>query len=119
MPHRPFSTDRLPEVLRHTIVDLVRGDGPDLSARQFAVFLVCYLEKGPHTVRGLAADLNVSRPVITRALDRLGTLGLAKRAQDPRDHRSVVVGRTRIGLGLHADLPRILTAAAAPMVVAD
>ena len=58
-------------VLRDTVVALVRRDGPDLSARQLGVFLTCYLQEGAHTVRGLAAELNVSKPAITRALDRL------------------------------------------------
>ncbi len=112
MPTPAVPVERLPEVLRHTIVGLVRRDGPDLSARQLAVFLICYLEEGPHTVRGLAVRLNVSKPAITRSLDRLGALGLARRAQDPRDRRSVVVQRTRTGLELLADLRGLLTAAA-------
>jgi DNA-binding MarR family transcriptional regulator len=103
-------SDHLPQVLRHAIVGLVRRDGPDLSARQLAVFLVCYLEEGPHTVRGLAAKLDVSKPAITRSLDRLGVLGLARRAEDPRDRRSVVVQRTRSGFDLLADLRALLAA---------
>jgi len=112
MPNPPVPAERLPEALRHTIVGLVRRDGPDLSARQLAVFLTCYLEEGPHTVRGLAAQLRVTKPAITRSLDRLGALGLARRAPDPRDRRSVVVQRTRIGLELLADLRGLLDAAA-------
>jgi DNA-binding MarR family transcriptional regulator len=113
MPNLSVPAERLPETLRDTIVGLVRRDGPDLSARQLAVFLICHLEEGPHTVRGFAARLHVSKPAITRSLDRLGALGLARRAQDPRDRRSVVVQRTRIGLELLADLHGLLAAAAA------
>lgn len=112
MPNPAVPPERLPEALRHTIVGLVRRDGPDLSARQLAVFLICYLDEGPHTVRGLAGQLHVSKPAITRSLDRLGALGLARRAQDPRDRRSVVVQRTRTGLELLADLRVLLVAAA-------
>ena len=83
MPVSAVPADHLPQVLRHAIVGMVRRDGPDLSARQLAVFLICYLEEGPHTVRGLAAQLAVSKPAITRSLDRLGALGLARRAEDP------------------------------------
>ena len=101
MPNPLVPAEHLPEALRDTIVGLVRRDGPDLSARQLAVFLICYLEEGPHTVRGLAAQFG-----------RLGALGLARRAQDPRDRRSVVVQRTRIGLELLADLRGLLDAAA-------
>lgn len=59
--------DVLVGILRDTVVALVRRDGPDLSARQLGVFLTVYLNDGPHTVRGLAAELNVSKPAITRA----------------------------------------------------
>jgi DNA-binding MarR family transcriptional regulator len=53
----------------------------------------------------------VSKPAITRSLDRLAELGLAKRAPDPRDRRSVLVTRTRRGNDLLADLKTYLTAA--------
>lgn len=48
----------------------------------------------PHTVRGLAADLNVAKPVITRALDTLSKKGLVKRSKDDSDGRSILVTRT-------------------------
>lgn len=83
--------------LRLFITAGVRRDSPDLSARQTAVFLQVYLTDGPHTVRGLAALLNVSKPAITRALDRLGELDLARRKVDPMDRRSVLVQRTARG----------------------
>ncbi|MBV8913412.1 MAG: MarR family transcriptional regulator, partial [Acetobacteraceae bacterium] len=62
------SADQLVGILRETVAALVRRDGPDLSARQLGVLLTCYLHDGGHTVRGLAAELNVSKPAITRAL---------------------------------------------------
>jgi len=105
------STDQLVAILRETIVALVRRDGPDLSARQLGVFLICYLQDGPHTVRGLAAALNVSKPAITRALDRLGELDLARRKVDPMDRRSVLVQRTLKGAALLRDMRAILTVA--------
>jgi len=100
-------------ILRDTIVALVRRDGPDLSARQLGVFLTCYLQEGAHTVRGLAADLNVSKPAITRALDRLGELDLARRKVDPMDRRSVLVQRTVKGAAFLRDLRSIMAEAAA------
>ena len=105
------STDQLVGILRDTIVALVRRVGPDLSARQLGVFLTCYLHEGPHTVRGLAADLNVSKPAITRALDRLGELDLARRKVDPLDRRSVLVQRTMKGSAFLRDLRSILSEA--------
>ncbi len=76
------------------MVDNVRRDAPDLSARQMAVLLTVYMTDPPHTVRGLAADLGVSKPAITRAVDRLSEFGLARRKTDPRDGRSVILQRT-------------------------
>ena len=98
-------------ILRETIVALVRSDGPDLSARQLAVLLTVYLGEGPHTVRGLAADLNVSKPAITRALDRLGELDLARRKVDPADRRSVLVQRTPKGTTFLSDLRGVMAEA--------
>jgi DNA-binding MarR family transcriptional regulator len=105
------SADQLVGILRDTIVALVRRDGPDLSARQLGVFLTCYLQEGAHTVRGLAADLNVSKPAITRALDRLGELDLARRKVDPMDRRSVLVQRTLKGAAFLRDLRGIMSEA--------
>lgn len=114
-----MTPERLLGILRDTIVGTVRRDGPDLSARQFGVFLITYLEDGPHTVRGLAARLEVSKPAITRSLDRLAELGLAKRAPDLRDRRSVLVIRTRRGNDFLADLRGYLAAAVKPKAARD
>ena len=105
------NADQQVGILRDTIVALVRRDGPDLSARQLGVFLTCYLQEGAHTVRGLAADLNVSKPAITRALDRLGELDLARRKVDPMDRRSVLVQRTLKGAAFLRDLRSIMNEA--------
>lgn len=106
------SPDSMLNILRDTVVALVRRDGPDLSARQLGVFLTCYLQEGGHTVRGLSADLHVSKPAITRALDRLGELDLARRKVDPADRRSVLVQRTVKGGALLRDLRHIMGDAA-------
>jgi DNA-binding MarR family transcriptional regulator len=117
--------DMLVGILRDTVVALVRRDGPDLSARQLGVFLTVYLTDGPHTVRGLAAELNVSKPAITRALDRLGELDLARRKVDPMDRRSVLVQRTLKGAAFLRDMRSIMAQAehdareASPQTEAD
>jgi DNA-binding MarR family transcriptional regulator len=97
------------DILRQTIVALVRRDGPDLSARQLSIFLTCYLEEEAQTVRGLAARLNVSKPAITRALDRLTEFELVRRKTDPTDRRSVLVQRTVAGAAFLRDIRKILT----------
>jgi len=104
--------DELVGIVRATIVAIVRRDGPDLTARQLGVFLTVYLQNGPHTVRGLAGGLNVSKPAITRALDRLGELDVVRRKVDPRDRRSVLVQRTVKGAALLRELRAIMRDAA-------
>ena len=105
------ASEHLLSVLRETIVALVRRNGPDLSARQLGVFLTVYLTEGPHTVRGLAHTLNVSKPAITRALDRLGELDLARRKVDPQDRRSVIVQQTLKGAAFLRELRKIMNEA--------
>ena len=73
---------------------------------------ICYLEGGPHTVRGLAKRLNVAKPAITHTLDRLEKLDLASRRQDPRDRRSVVVAQTAVGHAFMHKLHEILAMSA-------
>jgi DNA-binding MarR family transcriptional regulator len=96
----------------NTMIASVSGNGPDLSARQLAVFLKVYLQPDiDHTVRGLAAVLNVSKPAITRALDRLAELDFTKREQDPNDRRSIFARRTPTGSAYLRTLSGYLTEA--------
>jgi DNA-binding MarR family transcriptional regulator len=73
---------------------LVRQAGADLSLRQMAILCTVYLEAPPHTVRGLAEKLGVTKPAITRALDTMGGLKLLSRRRDEKDRRNVVIQRT-------------------------
>jgi DNA-binding MarR family transcriptional regulator len=110
-------SDGLAGILRTAIVELVRRDGPDLSARQLGVFLTCYLETDAQTVRGLAAKLSVSKPAITRALDRLSEFDLVRRKTDPLDRRSVLVQRTATGMAFLRELRTILRDAASTLKI--
>ena len=78
-------------------LDIVRDDEPDLTARQMSMLLTIYLQPPPHTVRGLAAKLGVTKPVISRALDTMGRMGLVERRVDKADRRNVLVHRTVAG----------------------
>jgi DNA-binding MarR family transcriptional regulator len=80
-----------------TLISYVRSGQPDLTNRQMALMLLVYLTPGPHTVRGLANILGVSKPVITRALNTLGTLGYLRRVRDEADRRNVFVAKTSTG----------------------
>ena len=81
----------------NTLIRYVRSGQPDLTNRQMALMLLVYLTPGPHTVRGLASLLSVSKPVITRALNTLGALGYLRRVRDESDRRNVFVARTNSG----------------------
>src|SRR5271165_5994121 len=85
-------------LLRNLTFALV-GDGkpapiPDFTLRQLIILLIVYLETPPHTVRGLARKIGVTKPVVTRALDTLGKYQLLARRRDDFDRRNVIVQRT-------------------------
>lgn len=66
----------------------------DLSARQTAVLLNIYLMPGPHSIKGLAEELMISKPAICRAIDALEKAKLVKRLRDKQDKRNVLIQRT-------------------------
>lgn len=105
----------LPEILMRAVSGLVKRRDRDLTARQLSMFLICYLTDEPQTVRGLAAQLGLSRPAISKALSRLQTLSLATRASDHRDGRSVLVRRTPQGQEFLRDIDQLLLEAAKRM----
>jgi DNA-binding MarR family transcriptional regulator len=96
------------DLWRRTIVNGVRRDIPDLSTRQMAILLTVYLTTPPHTVRGLANTLMVSKPAVTRALDRLSEFELVRRKVDERDRRSVLIERTPPGTNFLRDYGEII-----------
>jgi DNA-binding MarR family transcriptional regulator len=99
-------------VLKDTLTASVASDGPDFTARQLSVFLKVYLEQNTeHTVRGLAAALNVAKPGITRALDRLQDEDFIKRETDSTDRRSVIVRKTPKGASYLGTISGYLNAA--------
>lgn len=79
------------------LVGYVRSGQPDLTNRQMALLLLVYLTPGPHTVRGLANMLGVSKPVVTRALNTLSALGYLRRERDEADRRNIFVAQTDTG----------------------
>ncbi len=93
---------------KNTLIDYVRSGEPDLTNRQMALLMLVYLDPGPHTVRGLARALNVSKPVVTRALNRLGTLGYLRRQRDDTDKRNIFVARTAEGAEFLAEFGHFL-----------
>lgn len=100
------------DLWRRALVETVRRDQPDLSARQLALMLTVYLTPPPHTVRGLAGVLNISKPAVTRALDRLSALDYVRRKTDESDRRNVLIQRTVKGSVYLSDFADLVIAAA-------
>ncbi len=103
------------DLWRRATLTSVRRDAPDLSARQMALLLTVYLTPPPHTVRGLAETLKVSKPAITRALDRLSDIELIRRKPDEQDRRSVLIQRTVRGSVFLREFAELIAAAAAEL----
>ena len=114
-----LSTQQALQIWRGAFVESVRRDGPDLSARQMAVLTSVYLDPPPHTVRGLAEHLSISKPAITRALDRLSSLGLVRRKPDETDRRSIHVQRTVKGSVYLSDFASLIARSAASVAATD
>lgn len=92
-----YSRGEVLQLWQSVTMAMVRAEGPDFSARQMAILMAVYLDEHPHTVKSLAQTLNVTKAVITRALDTLSRYKMVKRCADPRDKRSITVGRTALG----------------------
>jgi DNA-binding MarR family transcriptional regulator len=100
------------ELWRRAMVISVRRDAPDLTARQMAMLLAVYMMEPPHTVRGLAELLRISKPAVTRAVDRLSDLELVRRKVDDDDRRSVLIQRTVRGSVFLREFAELIVGAA-------
>ena len=109
-------TDRSLTGWMRSLISYVRSGEPDLTNRQMALLMVVYLTPGPHTVRGLAQRLGVSKPVVTRALNTLGGLGYLRRERDQDDKRNVFVVRTRDGTDFLDSFKQYLRSSGEPSV---
>lgn len=77
-----------------TLVRSLSRSEVDLSNRQMAIMLAIYLSEGPHSVKSLSGNLNISKAATCRALDVLCRAGLVRRKRDEDDKRNVYVQRT-------------------------
>ncbi|MDP6787654.1 MAG: MarR family transcriptional regulator [Rhodospirillales bacterium] len=100
------------DMWRLAVVAGIRRSAPDFSQRQMAVLLSVYLTPPPHTVRGLARSLGISKPAVTRALDRLAGHQFVRRKVDEDDRRSVLVQRTVRGSVFLSEFAELIVAAA-------
>ncbi len=99
------------EVWLDTLLENIRKQGPDLTSRQMAILLTIYLSPPPHTVRGLAKNLNVTKPVVTRALDTMSNLGFVRRKKDEEDKRNILVQRTVKGAVFLSEFSELISKA--------
>jgi len=110
---RALATDPRIVVLHGTLLSLVRRDGRDLTARQLTAFLSVYMDEQTHTVSSLAELLHISRPGVTRIMDRLVQFDLVSREEDREDRRRVLVRRTTRGTAFFRELVGIARVVAA------
>ena len=97
------------DIWAQVMIGSVRDAGPDLSARQLALMLLVARRAGPHTVKSLSIDLNISKPAITRALHSLGQLGYVQRQHPAHDRRHVHVSLTPAGQAVLAQMAQRFT----------
>jgi hypothetical protein len=88
------------EQWRRALLAGIASDAPDLTQRQTALLLTVYLAAPPHTVRGLARALAISKP----ACDARGDDARQARPgpppqRDEQDRRNVLIERTVRGRG--------------------
>lgn len=84
------------ELLRAQMSSLVHDDA-ELNARQLLALLTVAAAGGPLTFGELRTLAALSGPTLTRAVDRLETLGLVERKPNADDRRSVFVSMTKRG----------------------
>ncbi len=115
MPRPRIATpsDARLDLVRDTLLALVRRDGRDLTARQLCAFMIVYSRDEVQTVSSLADLMNISRPGVTRVMDRLVRFDLMAREEDATDRRRVLARRTARGVAFHEDLAGIARAVAA------
>lgn len=100
------------DLWRRAVTASVRSDAPDLTARQQAILMTVALTPGPHTVRGLAEQLNIAKPAVTRALDALERLDFIKRVRDEADLRNIFIERRPAGMTYLRQFAGLVLAAA-------
>ena len=85
------------ELWRTVTLQSVRNDSYNLSSRQMAILLTVYTQKGPHTVKSLSENLNITKPPICRALAAMSNHKLTQRRIDKNDRRIVYIEPTKEG----------------------
>lgn len=91
-------TEQFMHVHRFATRAVARADiDATLTLRQIAILTTLRMRACPDGVKALAEYLRVAKPVVTRALDRLGELGLAERQVNEVDRRTIHLSLTARG----------------------
>jgi DNA-binding MarR family transcriptional regulator len=85
------------EQLRQVFVSNVRDDGPDLSMRQLAIFLLAHYLEEEIGIRELTVILRIPKPAVVRGVSRLERLKLVNRRQSVEDRRTITIHLTARG----------------------
>ena len=96
----PLARELLP--IMYAISGVVRDRAqPDLTMRQLCLLMhLADKDKAQSwSVKEAAAALEIHKPAVTRAVERLREFGLATSKTDPKDRRCVVLNITQRGLG--------------------
>jgi DNA-binding MarR family transcriptional regulator len=78
----------------------------EMTARQMSLLAIICDEPGPHHVRHLAAQMKVSKPVITRIGSTLAFAGYLQRRHD-HDARNCILEPTTKGRELRAAMAEV------------
>lgn len=79
------------------LTHMAKNDDNQLTIRQLAVLVQLYVLNQQGSVRDFAAALNLSKPAVTRALDRLEEIDLLRRNTSKDDRRLIELTKTRKG----------------------
>jgi DNA-binding MarR family transcriptional regulator len=70
------------------------------TTRQLATLLLLHMADRQLSFPNVCADLAISKPALTRSLDRLTTLGFVERSRSDGDRRKTFVAITKRGRAL-------------------
>ena len=79
------------------LTHMAKNDDNQLTIRQLAVLVQLYVLNQQGSVRDFAAALNLSKPAVTRALDRLEEIDLLRRNTSKDDRREIELLKTPKG----------------------
>jgi DNA-binding MarR family transcriptional regulator len=100
-------------ILKAVVEPLVKADDRDITLRQLAVLLWVNDQATPPSVKHVAAAIGISKPAVTRALDRLQELTFVARGHNKTDARMIDVKMMLKGRAFIAQADKRIAAAIA------